>query len=116
MTLAKTERDQLQAALNETKAEQVIRLHPMIAEAYRTAIETIMTTLDGSAEDARDAHTAIRALIDRVILILKERGCGLDIKLEGRLKTMPDIANGRKPRNTKGMFQMVAEEESIRQP
>lgn len=107
---ARAEREQLQAALDELQADQVIRLHPMIAEAYRVAIETIMTTLDGSQDDARDARNAIRALIDRVILTPKPEGRGLDIDLEGRLNTMLQIANGRKPQNPEGMFQVVAEE------
>lgn len=107
---ARAERDTLQAQLAEGTAAQVITLHPAIAEAYRSAIETIMDTLQGSDEDARDARNAIRALVEKVVLNPRANSRGLDVEIHGRLGAMLDIAKGNRPTRPEGMPLVVAEE------
>lgn len=107
---ARAERDTLQSQLSDNAAAQVITLHPAIAQAYRAAIETIMTTLENSAEDARDARNAIRALVEKVVLSPRDTGRGLDIEIHGRLASMLEIAKGKQPKLPEGMLPVVAEE------
>ncbi|EQB09690.1 recombinase family protein [Novosphingobium lindaniclasticum] len=107
---AKAEREQLTEAIGSANAAQVISLHPAIAEAYRNAVEDITRHLNGEEESARTARSALRTLIDAVILTPKENGRGLHIDLQGRLENVVSLATGEAPMEREGMLQVVAEE------
>lgn len=109
---ARAERQQLQEQAGNATAAQVITLHPSFAEAYRGAVEALTDHLAGDEEDVRTARTAIRALIDRVVLTPRENGRGMDIDLEGRLHAMMALATGKPAPEKEGMLSMVAEERS----
>lgn len=109
---ARTERDQLVEAIGSAQAAQVITLHPAIAEAYRVAVENMTTHLAGDEPSARNARTALRTLIDAVILTPKKTGRGMDIDLEGRLEGVMGLANGQPAREREGTVSVVAEERS----
>ena len=110
---ARAERDQIAHSLEEFEAGRVITLHPQIAAAYRAAVEQLTGTIASNEEVRREAHSAIRALVDRIILTPRENQDGVDIDIEGRLSAVLDLAAGRKPRSPDGMSQVVAEEGSF---
>ena len=57
--------------------------HPRAAEVYRRWVEKLETTLNG--DDPEEAMDLIRSLIDRVELIPRKNGPGLDATLYGAL-------------------------------
>jgi site-specific DNA recombinase len=98
------DREQLAEAISSAKAAEVVSLHPAIADAYRTAVENITQHLDGDNESARTARSALRTLMDAVILTPKGNGRGLDMDLEGRLENIVSLAPGERPREREGML------------
>lgn len=73
----------------------VIALHPGIADSYREQVEKLSDAL-ASKEARQEARTAIRNLIDRIVLTPAKQGRGVDIEIEGRLAAIVALATGNR--------------------
>jgi site-specific DNA recombinase len=109
---ARQEREQLLAAMGEdAAAASVITLHPNIAEAYAKAVHQITAVIAGDGNDAREAKSAMRALVDRIILTPKVDKPGMDIEVEGRLAAMLELGQGKNPTPARNCTVVVVAEE-----
>ena len=106
----RAERAAVAEQLETVETGKVIALHPGIASAYRRAVAEITSRIDGDTEDSRTARTAIRSLIDRIILTPRSTARGMDIDIEGRLAVIMDLGTGKPARSRKGTVSVVAEE------
>ncbi|HEY7810952.1 MAG TPA: recombinase family protein [Allosphingosinicella sp.] len=94
---ARAEREALKEGLASIDGEQVIALHPAIAEDYRRAVGALNRALIEA--DAPEAHEEaiprIRALIETITMVPAASGRSVDIEISGRLATMIELATGR---------------------
>ena len=96
---ARSDRDAAVAELQEQDAFPVVALHPTIAADYRRQVIRLQSALpdaDGKAE----AVAALRALIDRIVLLPNPDGRGVSIEVHGRLAGIVALATGREPPET----------------
>ncbi|MBY0301280.1 MULTISPECIES: recombinase family protein [Sphingomonas] len=96
LTKARTDREAAVAEMQEQDAEPVVALHPAIAADYRRQILRLQAAL-ADPEANQEATTALRALIDRIVLTPNPDGRGVAIQVEGRLAGIVALATGREP-------------------
>jgi site-specific DNA recombinase len=92
---ARDERDRAAAELKEIAAEKIVALHPGLAGDYRRRIADLTAALDG--DDAERARSAVRALIDRIVVTPKPNGIGTNIEVQGLLASLVELAGGTLP-------------------
>ena len=93
---ARGDRDAATAELQEQDAFPIVALHPAIAADYRrqvTRLQDALADADGKAQ----AVTALRALIDRIVLSPNPDGRGVSIEVQGRLAGIVALATGSEP-------------------
>ena len=93
---SRAERDAAVAEQQEQDALPVVALHPAIAADYRRQVTQLQVALadpDGGAQ----AVTALRALIDRIVLTPNPTGRGVSIEVQGRLAGIVALATGHEP-------------------
>ena len=93
---ARTERDAALAELQEQDALPIVALHPAIAADYRRQVAELQSSL-ADPNGAAQAVSALRALIDRIVLTPNPDGRGVSIEVEGRLAGIVALATGREP-------------------
>ena len=96
LTKARNDREAALAEMLEQDAEPVVALHPAIAADYRRQVLRLQSAL-ADTEASQDATTALRALIDRIVLTPNPDGRGVAIQVEGRLAGIVALATGREP-------------------
>ena len=78
------------------EALPTVALHPTVAADYRRQVDNFRLAL--ADPDARlHAIPAVRALIDRIILIPNPRGRGVEIEVRGKLAAIVRLATGDEP-------------------
>lgn len=95
---ARAEQQTASAALADVGAENVLALHPGLADAYRAQIENLSSAFSQDPEAAREAAPALRQLIDRVVATPNAEGRGVTITVEGRMAAL--VALGEQPKST----------------
>ncbi len=96
----------LQNQLSELEARQLVleaelgtpappapRLHPNLAEVYRTRVAELHTALQADP-DGREALEVVRSLIERVVVHPAKEGKPVEIELEGQITSMVRLASG----------------------
>ncbi|WP_375399081.1 hypothetical protein [uncultured Sphingomonas sp.] len=96
LTKARDDRDAAMAEIHEQDAEPVVALHPAIVGDYRRLVANLQAAL-ADPEAGPQAATALRTLIDRIVLIPNPDGRGVSIQVEGRLAGIVALATGREP-------------------
>ncbi|MBW4329876.1 recombinase family protein [Stakelama sp. CBK3Z-3] len=93
---ARTDRDIALAELQEQDALPVVALHPAIAADYRRQIVRLQSAL-ADPDANQDAASALRSLIDRIVITPNPNGRGVLMEIEGRLAGIIALATGREP-------------------
>ena len=93
---ARTDRDIALSELQEHDALPVVALHPAIAADYRRQVVRLQSALADPAAN-QEAASALRALIDRIVVTPNPNGRGVSIEVEGRLAGIIALATGREP-------------------
>ena len=78
------QRQQLERKLSASPAPDPILIHPSMAVTYRERVAALIAGLGRSAEMPA-AKEALRALVDRIVLIPAAGSTGVEIELEGEL-------------------------------
>ncbi|GGK51800.1 recombinase family protein [Salinarimonas ramus] len=87
----------LEAEIGATKDPDPVRLHPSMADVYRSEVRALVSKLSDPAA-AVEAAEAVRRLVDRIVLRPDpEAQGGLAIDLEGALAGILALAAGGKP-------------------
>jgi plasmid stabilization system protein ParE len=92
MAALSARRKTLEAQLAAEPKDDPIRLHPAMADTYRTKIDALTAALS-RPDEATEAKEKIRGLIDRIVLT-PEAG-GLQVDLEGALATILLLSLGK---------------------
>ena len=87
------QRQQLERRLSASPAPDPILIHPSMAVTYRERVAALIAGLGRSAE-MPTAKEALRALVDRIVLILAKESTGVEIELEGDLAALLCLATG----------------------
>lgn len=96
LSKARSDRDAATADLQEQDALPVVALHPAIIADYRRQVQNLQAAL-ADPDAGPQAATALRALIDRIVLVPNLDGRGVSIQVEGRLAGIVALATGREP-------------------
>ena len=96
---ARTDRDIALSELQDHDALPVVTLHPAIAADYRRQVATLQSALTNPAGN-KEAASALRSLIDRIVIIPNPNGRGVTMEVEGRLAGIVALATGREPPET----------------
>lgn len=89
---ARADRDALTSQLAGIDAVPVIALHPHIADDYRRQVQALQDALKGNPAAQLEAIPRLRALIDRVILLPKLGGRGVEVQVIGRIEELISLA------------------------
>ncbi len=81
--------DQLKAQLEDVPVAELPDIHPNVADVYRRRIERLTEALS-HPDDALEAATAIRQVIDRIVITPGEARRDLAVTLHGDLGTILD--------------------------
>ena len=87
------QRQQLERRLSASPAPDPILIHPSMAVTYRERVAALIAGLGRSAEMPA-AKEALRALVDRIVLIPAAGSTGVEIELEGDLASLLRLATG----------------------
>jgi len=87
------QRQQLERRLSASPAPDPILIHPSMAVTYRERVAALIAGLGRSAEMPA-AKEALRALVDRIVLIPAAGSTGVEIELEGDLAALLRVAMG----------------------
>jgi DNA invertase Pin-like site-specific DNA recombinase len=90
------EKDRIESRLKRAAAP-LPRIHPNIAEIYRTKVANLGEAL-GRPEDALEAAEAMRALIEKIILTPGDSRGEVHAELHGELASILALTSGQKPR------------------
>ncbi len=93
---AREDREAALAELQDQDALPVVALHPAIVADYRRQVANLQSAL-ADPEAGPQPATALRALIDRIVLTPNPDGRGVSIQVEGRLAGIVALATGREP-------------------
>ena len=92
----------LEAKLEATEASPApLRFHPKMAETYRDRVGTLIRGL-GREEGLEETREALRGLIEKIVLVPRSDGMGLDIDLHGALAGLLRLATGVEQRQAAG--------------
>lgn len=96
-------KDRLRAAREELAAHQakldsyasgaLISTPPDLGGRYQAYVTGLDATLASDGPARMQAIAAIRSLIDVLVMIPKDQGRGVDIRLEGRMAEIINLAN-----------------------
>ncbi|MEJ7933625.1 recombinase family protein [Sphingobium sp. AN558] len=92
----RTAREELaahQAKLDSYASGSLISTPPDLGERYRAYVTSLDAALASDGPARMQAITAIRSLIDVLVMIPKDQGRGVDIRLEGRMAEIINLAN-----------------------
>ncbi|WP_245639245.1 zinc ribbon domain-containing protein [Rubellimicrobium mesophilum] len=92
-----TRRQQIEAELAADPSDNPVRLHPSLAQTYRTRVRELVVSLaDADPEQSLEAREAIRALVDRIVLTPSpEDPAAPVVDLEGALAGLLALATAR---------------------
>ena len=93
---ARADYDAATAELQDQDAVPVVALHPAIVADYRRQVAALQAAL-ADPEAGPQATTALRALIDRIVMTPNSDGRGVAIQVEGRLAGIVALATGNEP-------------------
>ncbi len=93
---ARDDHDAATAELQDQDAVPVVALHPAIVADYRRQVAALQAAL-ADPEAGPQATTALRALIDRIVMTPNPEGRGVAIQVEGRLAGIVALATGNEP-------------------
>lgn len=96
LSKARDDHDAALASLQDQDAMPVVALHPAIIADYRRQVAHLQVAL-ADPEAGAQAITALRALIDRIVLTPNPDGRGVLIQVEGKLAGIVALATGREP-------------------
>ncbi|WP_411340354.1 recombinase family protein [Sphingopyxis sp. J-6] len=105
---ATAERDDLRAGLAEIDSENVIALHPTIADDYRRMVADLSAVL-ATPEGAIDLAPVLRNLIDHVTIRPGSGKKDVEIELVGRLANLVAMARGTPVTANAPVFTMTGE-------
>ena len=84
----------LEAKLEATQASPApLRFHPTMAETYRDRVGVLIEGL-GREDGLEETREALRGLIEKIVLVPRSDGQGLDIDLHGALAGLLRLAAG----------------------
>ena len=83
----------LQDKLDALSTGTTLTPSPDLGSRYRAYVMTLDAALASDGPARAQAIAAIRSLIDALVLIPKDQGRGVDIRLEGRMAEIINLAN-----------------------
>jgi len=96
------QRQKIEAKLASAQASPApLRFHPKMAETYRDRVGTLIRGL-GREDGLEETREALRGLIEKIVLVPRSDGQGLDIDLHGALAGLLRLATGVEQRQGSG--------------
>lgn len=86
-------RQEIEDQLARSDAQSPVRFHPTMAGTYQERVADLIRNL-GNLNGAEEAREAVRALVDKIVLMADPEGRVLNVDLHGALAALLRLATG----------------------